>query len=202
MSTKEPVNCDSWSRFSLLYITRPQQDHIGFGSQAELSFYSKVLLLLYGQYKLIENKDSTLFPEMYVWFSEGRHYLMETFNVKLSSLIESGIQNYQNHYLILRSQLKALDEFLKASKTDRSWSRFSLVNKLVSNQNAIGVSFEANNFELLFADDNSKQIIEYSASLYDLKVVWVLYLFCIMMSMFQYILWWLVYLIKLHNPNQ
>lgn len=193
--TEGPVlkNCLDRDRFSLFYTTKPQQDYTGFGSQAGMSLYSKVLLLLYGEYTLVENKDTTLFSEMYVWLSIDRNYLMEVLNVKLSALVESGIYNFQNHYLILKSQLEALNEFLKESKTNSSWSRFSLVTKLVSNQNSMGASFKTEDLEY-FGD--SKRNAYISATLGDLKVAWIIYLICTTISVMQFTINWLISLVK------
>lgn len=183
-------NCLEGSRFALLYTTMPQHYYGGFGPHEYLSFYSKILFLLYGQYNLIENSETTIFSDIHIWFSENRNYLTEILSIKLGWLVDSGIYNFQTHYLVLKTQMKALNEFIKASNTTCSWSRFSLVNQLVSSQNTLRILSTVNNLQYLMSDGNLKHQHWTPAKSGDLNVVWIVYGVCITISVVSFMLRW------------
>ncbi len=87
---------------------------------------------------MIENKQEVVFPQLRLWFSFYRNYLQEDFQKGLSKLVESGLYDYQNHYLEIVNQHTALTMFVKESGFNRSWNLLSLVNQMISKHIPLG----------------------------------------------------------------
>lgn len=121
--------CTKWNRFALFYNTNPE---IYTDYKFQTTMYSKLLLLVFGDYILIENSDPVIFPELHQWFSRKRTYLSEAFDRKIGSLTESGLHAYQNHILEIFTQRAALLYFLEGSQFNQSWNWFTMINQVVS----------------------------------------------------------------------
>lgn len=121
-------DCTVWNRFAWFYNTKSSSLE-QVSSNEGSSLYGKLFLLLFEQYVVIENNDPVRFPEIHVWQSFKMHYLSGSFNRKLSSLVESGIYQYQSQYQEIYAQMIALKGFLIASRFKRTWNWFSLVSQ-------------------------------------------------------------------------
>lgn len=145
--------CTSWNRFAWFYKTIVKTV---FGYKFQTSLYSKLVLLMFGDYILIENKEPVVFPELHQWFSRQNTYLMDIFTVKISAIVKSGLYNYQNHYLEIIAQRAALDKFLEENQIDFTWSKFSMVDQIVSKYTPLGwVSSGNSRLSSSFATGNS-----------------------------------------------
>lgn len=124
----DEYNCQAFNRFAMIYRT----NQMTYDAGPKLSLYTKLILMLYGEYLLIENNDPVVFSETYIWQHGEMSYLWESFSNSLGSLVESGIYGYQQHYQEIINQQIALKHFLALTRFNRKWSWFSLVNKMVS----------------------------------------------------------------------
>ncbi len=161
---------------------------MGFGSPEEMSLYSKVMFLLLGKYILIENRDSTVFSNVNLWLSNSESYLAHTIGLKLGALVESGIYNFQNHYLILKSQKSALEKFFESNEIHCNFSLFTLAVQLLSTQNSLGEQSNLRYLKDLSSDENTEAPNDYSAKFRDFKIVWILYLSCVVLCYIYFVL--------------
>ncbi len=162
------LKCLSFNRFAWLYQTRtPGYDY---------SLYYKLLLLLFGEYFIVENNDSVLFPELHLWCSRETNYLSDAFSSILGSLVESGLYAYHNHYLDIARQMMALNKFLLINKFNQSWSWFSLVNQMISKNVPFAWYTSANRrlSETLSVDETT-MAGEIVGNMNDFRYIWILY---------------------------
>ncbi len=177
--------CTKWTRFGWIYNTNPRS--ITVGSQSDW-VYSKLVMLLFGKYLLIENNDPVIFSEIYIWQSNSKNCFTEIFNLRLGSIVESGIYGYQNHHLEIFTQRKILAEFLSASRFNYSWNWVSFVYQLISKNTPIA-SYSSRSYQLSesLANMNEKDNMAVG-KLYDFRYVWLFYDVCVLVLLFQFLL--------------
>lgn len=161
-------NCVEWPRFALVFHT----SSAGYTFTEDMSVYAKLLLILFGRYKVLENGDHLRFSEMYFWTFDKRNYVFEIVDSKLAALIESGIFSMQNHYFEIRIQLNVLANFLKKRTPKSSWSKLSLAFQMVSKHTSIGWSKSVSRLLTWGGLDDSKGV--QSGTIQDFKILWLL----------------------------
>lgn len=164
--------CTNLNRFAWLYKTN---QNVNSGYIHETSLYTKLLLMLFGEYILIENKDPVVFPELNIWTGRQLDYLSKDFSRKLGVLVESGIYSYQSHYLDLVTQRQAIDQFVQKSGFDNKISWFSLVDHMVSKCTSFGLYSPVNYqvSESLGRIYQNKGLV--TGTMEDFRYVWVFY---------------------------
>ncbi len=104
----------------------------------ETSLYSKLLLILFGEYFLIENENPAIFMELHLWTARTPNFLADNFNNRLGFLVESGIIGYQNHYLEVLTQRLAIGHIMFVKKSTQQHNWFSLVIQMISRNTPFG----------------------------------------------------------------
>ncbi len=84
------------TRFAWFYSTN-LNSFAGLTYQTAL--YSKLLLTIFAEYKLIENKQPIIVPELNLWASFGTNYLQNGCKRGLGKIVQSGLYAYQYHYI-------------------------------------------------------------------------------------------------------
>lgn len=160
-------------RFAWIYETKELSSlgHEIYTNYTSLNF--KLLLMMYGEYTVIENTDSVVDPRLFLWYSKEINYLREICSTIIGSLFESGIYLYQNHYWEIFTQRKALDDFVKISGFDHQWNWFSLVNQMVSKHIPLGW-YSSTSYGLANSLLQSNQS-EATGAMKDFRYVWIVY---------------------------
>ncbi len=161
-------SCEDWPRFALVYHT----SSAGYTFTEDMSVYAKLLLILFGRYKALENGDHLRFSEMYFWTFDKRNYVFELADSKLAALIESGIFFMQNHCFEIRIQLNVLAGFLNRQTSKSSWSKLSLAFQMVSKHTSIGWSKKVSRL-LTWGGLNDKPGVQ-RGTMQDFKILWLL----------------------------
>lgn len=171
--TVEP-ECTNLNRFAWFYKSN---QNILPGREHELSLYSKLLVMLFGEYIVIENNAPATFQELSMWHSYSTNYLGEEFNSRIGSLVESGIYAYQNHYMELTTQHRTMDQFLKTEVFNITWSKFSLVNQMLSKYTPLAwYSLASNKLSKSLINAYGIKDQNIVGTMYDFRYVWIFYI--------------------------
>lgn len=185
-------NCTTWNRFAWFYATHSSRIH-------KSSLYTKLLLMLFGEYFLMENNDQIVFSELHFWYSPKNNLLQDLFFSRLASLDASGIYAYHNHIHEFLTQMKVLDFFRLNVKLNFSLSWFSLVNILIPANSRLGW-YSATSYKLAESLSKTYEIDSRTGTFKDFNYVWILYgvfimpiilLFIFEMSFFSVYRWFL-----------
>lgn len=160
--------CATCNRFAWLY--RPNEKRNGYKSP----MHFKILMTLFNEFILFEKDDAVVFPVVYLWSSLQLSYLGETFSRKLSSLVESGVYEYQTNYKDLMTQRFTLDHLIEELGIKRAWSWFGFISELVSNRKIFSKYGSRTVFEYL---NNANLTVEYNivGKMNDFRYVWLCY---------------------------
>lgn len=173
--TIDSLNCTKLFKFAWFYDTNQNHKYFVDGGTG-LSMYSKLFVMLFGEYLLIENNEPVVFQELHLWFSTGVNYLNEIFNRKISSLAESGIQEYQNHYKQMITQRRALNTFLKISRFNQSWNMFSVVNQALAKHTHLAwFTSGSRKLSESFFNAYRNEREDFTGTMTDLRYVWKFY---------------------------
>lgn len=171
--TRSSPICSILNRFAWVYSTNSITDQ---RNSENRWLYSKFLMILFGNFFLIENNDPAVFSEIHGWQFSTLTYLAEMARKRTGAITESGIFAYQNHFAEIIFLRQVLDKFRNVSGFNQSWNWYSLVNQMVSKYTPLALYSSASyRLSVSLAKSYGKEGngLEMTGTMYDFRYIWI-----------------------------
>lgn len=177
------MNCTTLHRFALFFKSNLEISN----HWQTTSTYTKLILMLFGEYLVFENNDDVVFSELYVWYSYEMDCLGNIFSKKVGSLVESGIYTYYYRYDEIANQIYVLQTFDSVTRLNRNWT-FSLVHQLISTHTpSVWQTSASKRLREFLTYSLETDEFAMAGTMNDFRYVWILYSIAISIIGLQFI---------------